>query len=113
MASNNLASIAAATAAGWKLERYTRPNGTFVTSLKLPIVGQPGNNGREQVTDGESVTSSAAADTVALANCNAWRANRYGSDSAGQNVSTVQNPAASPSTQGVTPVHATLTKDKH
>jgi hypothetical protein len=53
------------------------------------------------------------ADTNALAAANAWRAQRYGSDSAGVNLSPQQDPAASPTTQGVVPSHHTLTKDKN
>lgn len=118
MAANTLANIAAATAAGYGLERFTRQGGTptavttvNVTRLKKHIVGLPGQSGGERVFEGEGSTSGAA-DTAALANANKWRDNRYGSDSAAVSKSSVPDAATSPSTQGVTPTHRTLTKDR-
>lgn len=113
MASNNLASIAAATAAGWKLNRPVAQGGKFVTELMLNAQGQPGNSGQEIKQVGESNVSQAAADTVALNAINAWRSNRYGSDSAGVNVGTVSTGAATPSSQGLPVTLQSLTKDKH
>jgi len=112
MASIAFVDIAAAQAAGWIVERTTQIDGKNVTRLKFNAVGQPGASGREVSLDGVGA-SSGAADTAALANCNAWRAQRYGPDSGSASVSTLQNPAASPSTQGVAPTHASLTKDRH
>ena len=113
MAANTLASIAAATAAGWKLERYVLPAGQFVTKLGRKLTGIEGQVGRYAEFPGESAVSSAAADTASLANLNAFRNNRYGIDSAA--VSTSQTPVAatSPNTQGVVPTHGALTKDKN
>lgn len=113
MASNNFANIAAATAAGWKLRRPVVQGVRFVTELSLQVQGQPGAQGEEIVLAGESAVSSAAADTAALGNANGWRANRYGSDSGGQNVSAIADATATPSSVGVVRNHQVLQKDKH
>ena len=119
MAANTLASIAAATAAGYKLERTVQPAsiaqplGSNITKLGKQVTGVQGQGGRYVEFAGESTVSSAAADTAALANLNKWRDNRYGSDSATASVSQVQDAATSPSTQGVVPTHRSMTKDTH
>ena len=111
MAANTLANIAAATAAGYSLERTTRVDGRNVTRLKKNVSGLPGQSGSLLVFEGEGA-SSGAADTASLANLNKWRDNRYGSDSAAVSTSSIPAAATSPSTQGVTPTHANLTKDR-
>lgn len=110
MASNNFANVAAATSAGWTVERFVRTSGENVTRLKLNIAGLPGESGQEIECAGQGA-SSGAADTVALANCNQWRAQRYGSDSAGVNLSPIPEPGLA---LGSSPrTHTALTKDKH
>jgi hypothetical protein len=114
MASNTLASIATATAAGYVLERFTRGS-LNITRLSKPIAGQPGASGGVVFQEGEGSTSGNA-DTAALANLNAWRLNRYGSDSTAASNSGIPN--ASPLVNGgmvvdKQPVHSALTKDKN
>ena len=113
MAANTLASIAAATAAGYKLERTLLPGGQNITKLSKAITGTEGQSGRYVEFAGDSSVSAGAADTAALANLNKWRDNRYGPDSAAASLSPLPNAAASPSTQGVAPTHRTMTKDVH
>jgi hypothetical protein len=112
MAANALANIAAATAAGYVLERYTLPSGASVTKLSRKTGGVEGKEGQFVQFAGESAVSSAAADTAALTNLNRWRDNRYGPDSAQASLSPTPTAATSPTTQGVTPTHRALTKDK-
>jgi hypothetical protein len=118
MAANTLANIAAAIAAGYVLEWFTRQGGTptaattvNVTRLKKQSSGLPGQSGGQIVFEGEGATSGAA-DTSSLANLNKWRDNRYGSDSAAVSASSIPDAAASPTTQGVAPTHRALTKDR-
>jgi hypothetical protein len=112
MAANTLASIAAATAAGYSLERTTRIDGKNVTRLKKNVSGLPGQSGSLLVFEGEGTTSGNA-DTASLANLNEWRNNRYGRDSAAASASSYPNAAASPSSQTSAPTHTSLTKDRH
>jgi hypothetical protein len=112
MASNALASIAAATAAGYVLERVTGSDGKNRTRLKKQVSGQPGVGGSSLTWEGEAA-SSGAADTAALANLNSWRSNRYGADSAQASLSTVPDASATPSSQTSAPTHQSLTKDRH
>jgi hypothetical protein len=112
MAAIALANIAAATAAGYTLERFTLPSGAFVTRLAKKATGIQGQSGAFVQWQGESSVSSAAADTAALTNCNRWRDNRYGPDSASASVSPTPDSATSPSTQGVVPTHRSMTKDR-
>ena|SRR5690348_14863349 len=111
MAANTLASIAAATAAGYVLERTTLLNGNNVTRLRKHFSGQDGVAGGPLLFTGEG-TSSGAADTAALANLNFWRDQRYGKDSAAASLSPTPAAAASPNTQGVAPTHRSTTKDR-
>lgn len=116
MAANALANIAAATAAGYVLERYSAQNvfgvTVFTTRLSKKASGIEGKEGALMQWQGESLASSAAADTVALTNLNRWRDNRYGPDSAQASVSPTPTAATSPTTQGVTPTLRSLNKDK-
>jgi hypothetical protein len=124
MASNALANISAATTAGYVeivLDRgvLTQAPGSqqaplprFQVKLEGQVVGQPGASGSRVEFIGEGATQ-AASETVALANLNAWRANRYGSDSAGVNTGTLGVAPATPSTQGQPVTLVSLTKDKH
>lgn len=113
MAAIALANIAAATAAGYTLERFTLPSGASVTRLAKKLTGIQGQEGRFEQWQGESSVSSAAADTAALTNLNRFRDNRYGPDSAGNSVSPTPDSATSPSTQGVVPTNRVMTKDQH
>jgi hypothetical protein len=110
MASNNFATIAAATAAGYVPERFTR-GGLNVTRLSRPMSGFPGAGGRLEQTEGEASTS-AQADTNALGAINGWRNLRYGFDSANQSLSPIpdQRPDGIVDKQ---PNHQKLTKDQH
>lgn len=124
MASNALANVAAAVTAGYKEVVTDRgvltqvagnqqpPLPRFVVLLEGQVVGQPGNAGSRVEFQGEGATQ-VAAETVALANLNAWRANRYGSDSGGANSGTLSVAPATPSTAGQPVVLVSLTKDKH
>ena len=112
MASNTLASIAAATAAGWKRSQPAA-QGKFTTRLTKQLQGVPGVSGSEYSAEGESTVSQAAADTAALAACNGFRIMRYGTDSTGVNTSPLGDGNTSPSSQGVVRTHQNLTKDSH
>lgn len=112
MAANALANIAAATAAGYKLERTVLTNGNTLVKLGQQVTGIEGESGRYVEFCGEASVQ-ATADTAALTNLNRWRDNRYGVDSAAVSTSPTPNGAASPSTQGVAPTLRAMTKDKH
>lgn len=124
MASIAFANIAAAQAAGYVeivLDRGAQvqqpgniqaPQPRFQVKLEGQLVGQPGTSGSRVEFIGEGA-SQVAAEAVALANLNGFRANRYGSDSAGVSVGTLTVPPATPSTQGIIPTPVTLTKDKN
>lgn len=76
MAAVSFVDNAAAVAAGWKLTQFAI--GTrFCTRYSKPIVGEGSGHTMEFIGDG---ASQGAADTAALTNLNAWRVNRYGSD---------------------------------
>lgn len=111
MAANALASVAAATAAGWKLERVTLVSGSFLARFSRPVAGIQGQAGRDVRFAGEAAVS-ATADANALANLNNWRNNRYGVDSAAVSTSQTPDSATSPTTQGVVPVLRALVKDR-
>lgn len=112
MAANAFANIAAATAAGYTLERTTLASGRNVTRLSKRTSGMPGKEGSLVTFDGEASTSGAA-DTAALANLNAWRNNRYGVDSAQASLSPQQTAATFGSQgPGTSPTHASTTKDR-
>lgn len=112
MAANAFANIAAATAAGYKLERTVLLNGNTLVKLSKAVSGIQGQSGRYVEFCGENAVQ-ATADTAALTNLNRWRDNRYGPDSAASSVSPTPDSATSPSTQGTTPTHRTMTKDSH
>lgn len=112
MAANALANIAAATAAGYTLERTTLASGRNVTRLSKRTSGMPGKEGSLVSFDGEGATSGAA-DTAALANLNNWRNLRYGVDSAQASLSPQENAATFGSHgPGTSPTHASTTKDR-
>lgn len=124
MASIAFANIAAAQAAGYVeivLDRGAQvqqpgniqaPQPRFQVKLEGQVVGQPGASGSRVEFIGEGATQ-VAAEAVALSNLNGWRANRYGSDSAGANSGTPGVPPATPSTAGQPVVLVSLTKDKN
>lgn len=112
MAANALANIAAATAAGYKLERTVLTNGNTLVKLSQHVTGIEGQAGRYVEFCGENAVQGTA-DTAALTNLNRWRDNRYGPDSASASSSPTPNNATSPSTQGIAPTLRTMTKDKH
>jgi len=112
MAANALANIAAATAAGYTLERTTLPNGNNVTRLSKKTSGIPGKEGAFLQWQGEAA-SSGAADTAALTNLNRWRDDRYGVDSAQASLSPQQTAQTFGSHgPGNTPTHASMVKDR-
>jgi hypothetical protein len=87
----DLASVAAATAAGYirtQLDRGSAVVGGNIpldrheTTLSKMLSGDDGQSGFELRAKGSSPTSAAAADTVALAALNNQRGNRYGFGSA-------------------------------
>ena len=112
MAANALANIAAATAAGYTLERTTLASGRNVTRLSKRTSGMPGKEGSLVSFDGEGATSGAA-DTAALANLNNWRNDRYGVDSAQASLSPQPSAATFGSHgPGTAPTHASTVKDR-
>jgi len=110
MAANTLASIAAATAAGYKLERTTLVNASFKALLGKWVTGIEGQAGRYVEFVGES-TVTATADANALANLNKWRDNRYGADSTAVSLSSAPN--AGLNLGSTAPTHRSMTKDSH
>jgi hypothetical protein len=97
MASTTLASVAAATAAGYVLQRVdlgvlvaTSPTAQTKNRFRTTFIKRGlGNNNNTLRADGESSASSGAADTAALAALNAQRQARYGFDTTALNI----NPA--------------------
>jgi hypothetical protein len=75
----DFASIAAATAAGYAIERGQNQTG-FYTNLVKSARGVTGESGETQEMGGHGndASSQAAADTQALASLNAERSERYG-----------------------------------
>lgn len=78
----DLASVAAATAAGYQRTRVdygstTDAQNRYVTRFTKPMVGGSGQQGRLLEAEAASATSAAQADTNALAALNAQRAHRY------------------------------------
>lgn len=113
MAAIALANIAAATAAGYKLERTVLTNGNTLVKLSKAVSGQEGVKGQYVEFCGEALVQGTA-DTAALTNLNRWRDNRYGPDSAGNSTSMTQNAAvAGAQGPGTVPTHRTMTKDVH
>jgi hypothetical protein len=112
MAAIALANIAAATAAGYILERWREPDGTYCTKLSFKTSGLNGREGAFMEWQGRDKSASATADAAALANLNAWRNTRYGVDSGSVSTDPTPTAATSPSTQGVTPTHRSMTKDR-
>jgi hypothetical protein len=110
MAANAFANIAAANTAGYITERFVAADNKNHTRLKKSVSGLPGASGGEEVFPGEG-SSSAAADAAALANLNAWRNSRYGSDSAAASLSPLADGNTTPSSQGIARTHQALTKD--
>lgn len=90
MSSTTLASIAAATAAGWTRtlnDSGVVGSGRYVVTLEKQLVGEPGTSGAFARAYGTGSTS-AAADTAALASVNTLRTNRYGADTTKPNLDT-------------------------
>lgn len=112
MAAIAFANIAAATAAGWVLERWREQDGTFCTKLSIKLAGLNGREGANMEFQGRDKSASATADTQALANLNNWRNQRYGADSGSVAKDPTPTAATSPSTQGVVPTHRSMTADR-
>jgi hypothetical protein len=84
---SDLADHTAATAAGWtrtQLDRGASFNPRYTTWYQKHIIGEPGgSSGQEMRVVGQSNTSQAAADTVALNALNGQRKLRWGAGATG------------------------------
>lgn len=93
MALNDFATIALATAAGYKYTSTTQADGNVKVTLSKPVVGFSGQSGSELKAEGLAAAASAAG-TIALTVLNAGRSERYGFQASSLDKSPVDGTAA-------------------